>query len=86
MSRQTEPQEMACNELVELVSDYVEGRLPAPDVERFDAHLEICEGCRTYLDQMRETVDALGHLPEESVTPAAREELLEAFRGWKAGS
>jgi len=85
MSRQTEPQEMACNELVELVSDYIEERLPAPDVERFDAHLEICEGCRTYLDQMRETIDALGHLPEESVTPAAREELLEAFRGWKAG-
>ena len=79
----TEPQEMACNELVELVSDYIEGRLPPREVARFDVHLEICEGCRTYVDQMRATIDTLGHLPEESITPQARDTLLEAFRGWK---
>jgi predicted anti-sigma-YlaC factor YlaD len=74
---------MACNELVELVSDYIEGRLQPRDVARFDAHLEICEGCRTYVDQMRETINALGHLPEESIAPEARRELLGAFRDWK---
>jgi len=74
---------MACNELVELVTDYVEGRLPPRDVRRFESHLAICEGCRTYLDQMRETIDALGHLPEESISPQARDRMLEAFADWK---
>jgi anti-sigma factor RsiW len=74
---------MACNEFVEVVSDYIEGRLPASDVERFEAHVEICDGCRNYLDQMRETIDALGHLPVESITPEARNKLLAAFRGWR---
>jgi anti-sigma factor RsiW len=74
---------MACNELVELVSDYIEGRLAPSDVVRFEGHLEICEGCRNSVDQMRKTIDALGHLPEESLPPGAREELLAAFRGWR---
>jgi anti-sigma factor RsiW len=85
MGSEPRPPEMACDELVELVSDYIEGHLSAPDVSRFDAHLEICEGCSNYVEQMRETIDALGHLPEESIPPKARDELLEAFRGWKAG-
>ena len=75
--------DMACNELVELVSDYLEERLPERDVERLEAHLAGCEGCRNYVDQMRETIDALGHLPEEPLDPVVREELLEAFRGWR---
>jgi anti-sigma factor RsiW len=80
----TKPHEIACNELVELVSAYIEGRLPPREVMRFDAHLESCEGCRTYVDQMRVTIDALGHLPEESITAGARDTLLKAFRGWKS--
>lgn len=84
MSSSTEPQEMACNELVELITDYIEGRLPPAEVRRFDDHLEICEGCRTYLEQMRETIDALGHLPEEWIPPEAREKMLAAFRDWRA--
>jgi anti-sigma factor RsiW len=85
MSRRDVTEEMACNELVELVSDYIEGRLPPEDVKRFDSHLEICEGCGNYLEQMRATIDALGQLPEESISPEAREELLAAFRDWKRG-
>jgi anti-sigma factor RsiW len=80
----TESIELACNELVELVTDYLEERLPDLDVERLEAHLAICEGCRNYVDQMRETVDALGHLPEEPLPPEVRNELLEAFRGWRS--
>jgi predicted anti-sigma-YlaC factor YlaD len=79
----TESNELACNELVELVTDYLEERLPDLDVERLEAHLSICEGCRNYVDQMRETIDALGHLPEEPLAPEVREELLEAFHGWR---
>jgi predicted anti-sigma-YlaC factor YlaD len=75
--------EMACNELVELVTDYLEERLTERDAERLEAHLAICEGCRNYVDQMRETIAALGHLPEEPLAPEVREELLEAFHGWR---
>ena len=51
----------------------------------FDAHLEACPYCANYLEQMRETIDTLGRLSEESLSPDARDQLLEAFRGWAAG-
>ena len=75
---------MTCRELVELVSDYLEDRLGADERERFEGHLAVCEDCREYVEQMRETVRALGRLPEESLSPAARHGLLEAFRTWRA--
>ena len=74
--------EMPCRELVELISDYLEDRLSPVDRTRFEAHLAECEACRTYLEQFRQTIRALGRLPEESLSPAAREALLTAFRGW----
>lgn len=77
--------ELTCIELVELVTDYVEGRLEAGEVARFDAHVAVCDGCRTYVEQLRKTIVALGHLPEESISDDAREELLEAFAGWRGG-
>jgi predicted anti-sigma-YlaC factor YlaD len=80
---ETKSGEMACNELVEVVTDYLEERLPERDVERLEAHLAVCEGCRNYVDQMRETIGALGHLPDEPLAPEVRAELLEAFHGWR---
>lgn len=77
--------EIACRQLVELVSDYLEGRLPPEERARFDAHLADCDGCATYLEQMRQTIRALGHVPEESLTDEARDRLLEAFRDWPRG-
>ena len=76
--------EMSCKELVELVSDYLEGELPAADVVRFEAHLEECDGCTRYLEQMRETISALGHLPPESLSPEAERHMLAAFRDWRS--
>ena len=76
---------LTCQELVELVTDYLEGTLPAADRARFEEHLAQCPNCSTYLEQMRQTIRALGMLPEESITPEARQELLEAFRNWKRG-
>ena len=64
--------ELACQELVEIVSDYLEGALPEADRERFEAHLEICEGCRRYLDQMRTTIRVVGTLTEETWIPVLR--------------
>jgi anti-sigma factor RsiW len=74
---------MACQELVELVTDYLEGRLSPADRERFDAHIAGCDACTAYLDQMRMTLAALGRIPEESISAPAREELLVAFREWR---
>jgi anti-sigma factor RsiW len=76
--------EMTCRELVGLITDYVEGTLPAADRRRFDEHLEMCEYCASYVEQMRATIVALGELPEETISPRVRDELLDAFRGWKS--
>ena len=78
--------QMSCNELVEVITDYLEGALPAGAVARFEAHLAGCEGCQAYLEQMRQTIDALGHLPPESLSPEAGRRLLAAFRDWRAAT
>jgi anti-sigma factor RsiW len=78
----TDLPEMPCRELVELVTEYLEERLSPVDRAVFDAHLAECEACWTYLEQFRQTVRVLGRLPEESLSPEAREALLTAFRGW----
>lgn len=75
--------ELSCQELVELVTEYLEGTLPAPERERFEAHLTICSPCRVYLEQMRQTINTLGRLTEDAIPQDVRHELLEAFRSWK---
>ena len=78
-------EEMSCKELVEIITEYLEGTLPPAERARFEAHLAVCPGCQTYLDQMRQTVRALGRLTEQSIPPQARQELLQVFRHWKKG-
>jgi anti-sigma factor RsiW len=78
--------ELTCQELVELVTDYLERALPAPEVARFEAHLAGCTGCTNYVEQARQTMRVAGHLTEASLPPAARDELLAAFRRWKEES
>jgi anti-sigma factor RsiW len=75
--------QMTCQELVELVTEYLEGTLPHADRARFDDHLQECRYCVTYVEQMRITIDALGALDETQLSPAARDALLSAFRDWK---
>lgn len=77
---------LTCKELVELVTEYLEGALPHVDRTRFEEHIMTCPPCRSHLDQMRRTLAVVGHVPEESVSPDAERSLLEAFRGWKRGS
>ena len=76
---------LSCKELVELVTDYLEGTLPAIEGARFERHIAGCEHCTRYLDQMRITIRTMGQITEENIAPAARDELLAAFRGWRAG-
>jgi len=78
--------DLPCQELVELVTDYLEGRLSAPEQQRLDMHLAGCRGCRTYLEQMRQTIRALGRLSDESIEAESKERLLSAFRDWKRSS
>lgn len=76
--------EMVCQELVELVTAYVDGVLPAHDRARFEAHLQECPYCVTYLEQMRRTMRLLGQLSDDTIDPHARADLLTVFRDWKA--
>jgi anti-sigma factor RsiW len=71
---------LACRELVELVTDYFEGRLSPADRARFETHISGCDACTTYLEQMRLTLRALGSIPEETISDHARETLLVVFR------
>jgi anti-sigma factor RsiW len=73
---------LSCEQFVELVTDYLEGAMPPEDARRFDEHAATCPGCDVYLDQIRETVSAIGHLTPDHLEPEARERLLEAFRDW----
>ena len=78
-----QPSPLACQELVELVTDYFEGALSRRDRRRFEHHIGGCDGCTAYLEQMRVTLRTVGTLSEESISPAARDALLHAFRDWK---
>lgn len=79
----TEARELACQQLVELVTDYLEEALPAPQRARFESHLATCPYCRLYLEQMRQTINTLGHLPPEAIPPHVLEVLLGHFRQWQ---
>jgi anti-sigma factor RsiW len=78
-------EDLTCKEVVEIVTDYLEGTLSSEDRERFDAHLRTCDGCTAYVEQMRETIRLTGMLTEEQVPVEQRERLRRAFRDWKAG-
>jgi anti-sigma factor RsiW len=74
--------DMACQELVELVTAYFDGSLSRSDRRRFRAHIRGCEHCTAYVEQMRQVIETSGRLTENDLDPQARDELLEAFRGW----
>ena len=76
-------EELSCQELVELVTDYLEGALPSELHDRFDRHIAHCAGCQAYLAQMHATIRATGTLAVESVSAEAERTLLDAFRGWR---
>ena len=77
-----EVQGLSCQELVELVTDYLEKALPADERTVFESHLDECGNCREYLAQMRTTIELAGELTPDSVSPEAERVLLETFRDW----
>ena len=74
---------MDCNELVELVTAYLDGALDPDTRARFDLHLTECDGCENYLQQFRETVRAVGKIGNDELDPAFRTRLLDAFKDFR---
>ncbi len=79
----TGQEELTCQELVELVTDYLEEALPPVQRVQFDAHLLNCDDCPLYLEQIRTTIRVAGMVTEEEIDPGARDKLLLLFRDWK---
>jgi anti-sigma factor RsiW len=77
---------LSCQELVELVTDYLEGALDERHRRAFDAHIAGCDGCTEYLDQLRATIRITGTLTHTDLSEAAEAKLLHAFRTWKSAS
>ena len=73
---------LSCEQFVELVTEYLEGALDPDATQRFEDHLDLCPGCVTYLDQIKETIRQAGRVRPDDLSPAAREHLLEAFKDW----
>ena len=80
-----EAEALSCQELVELVTAYLERALPSEDHARFEEHVAGCDGCERYVEQMQTTIRLTGELTSEAVPPEAEHALLSAFRSW-AGS
>jgi primosomal protein N'' len=81
MSRTFEP--ISCQQVVELVTDYLEDAMTPEEVARFEHHLTLCEGCVFYVEQIRMTIEAVGRIGEEDVPPYVRDDLVAAFRDFK---
>ena len=76
---------LSCREVVELTTDYLERALPTAEASLFEQHLNFCDGCERYLDQMRKTIATVGRPREADVPTHARAQLLAVFRDWKGG-
>ena len=74
---------MTCRQVVELMTDYLEGNLPARDRALFEEHIAGCDGCRAYLAQLRTTRDVVGKMADEPMPASVERELIEAFRNWR---
>ena len=76
-------QQLTCEELVEIVTEYLEGGLSDAERERFEEHVVVCSGCANYLDQIRMTIQLAGRVTVDDLMEETKTELLAAFRDWK---
>jgi hypothetical protein len=75
---------ITCQEMVELITDYLEDALPRSQRRRFEGHIKNCEHCTEYLDQIRVTISLTGRLREDHLTPEMYDEFTTLFRNWRA--
>lgn len=76
--------ELVCQEVVELISDYLEDALPRSQRRRLERHLAGCEHCAEYLEQMRATIRLTGSLQPEDLTPEMRDDFTALYRRWRS--
>ena len=76
---------LVCRQVVELVTDYLEGTMAPRERARFESHIADCPHCRRCLAQMRTTLAVLGRIEPDAVAPEAMDELVELYRRWQAG-
>lgn len=74
---------LTCKQLVETITDYLEGKLSPAERAQFEQHLATCQGCTNYLAQMQKTLTLAGSLSAESLPPDSKQALLTLFKGWK---
>jgi hypothetical protein len=74
---------ITCREVADTVTEFFEGGLRNEQAELFEQHLNFCDGCDWYVDQMRTTAETVGRVREEDIPAEARERLLSAFRDWR---
>jgi anti-sigma factor RsiW len=79
------PDDPACNEIVELVTAFLDGAMTADDRVRFEQHLVVCEACAVYVDQVRQTIRLTGRFGAPELSAQARDSFVTLLRGWKAG-
>ena len=84
MSNATPYREPTCQELAELITDYLEGVLPAAQHALFDLHIAGCRDCTLYVEQMRATIAVTGRIGAGDVPVQVQTELLAAYRAWVA--
>jgi anti-sigma factor RsiW len=77
-------EDLVCRQVVELVTEYLEGTLSKADRKRFERHLRACPNCTAYLEQFRLTIATTGRLVPEDLTPEARQEFGDLYRAWRA--
>jgi putative zinc finger protein len=77
---------VTCRELVELVTDYFEGTLSWRQRRRFERHIRVCPWCTRYVEQMGVTIRTVGRIDADSISPRARDELLQAFADSRTAS
>jgi anti-sigma factor RsiW len=76
--------EVTCREVTELLTDYLDDAIPAPERARLDAHLAECDGCSAALDQLRETIRVTGTVTEAQVAEERLEPVRSVFRAWRS--
>jgi anti-sigma factor (TIGR02949 family) len=83
MAEHAHDHRVTCQEVVELVTEYLDGSLSPADAALFEEHLNFCDPCVVYVDEIRSTIATVGRIAEEDVPPDMREQLLAAFRDWR---
>jgi Putative zinc-finger len=73
-----------CNQVIELATEYVEGAMTDSQMTRFEMHLNFCDGCFSFVDQIRVTAAMAGQLTDEEIPEETKTKLLAAFRDWKS--